>query len=250
MNNKVGFIFTTRDRINLTKQILQELDQPDSHFDLIWIDGSKRREAKKLPMQTIFKHCNFVKAYYNTTGPDHVIAFGLRALLNEGYEYCGIIENDICLEKGWFTRMMRLFDEGRRDGFRVGAVTLRTMESRVLEIREYERYALMWNLGAAITLFSQETARIIYNVCYDEKYNVDAKGLRKFYKQRFGVDLKKDKKYWELFMDEKNRPLGYDWGYAMEIQKKRRGDFYSLAPIPSMAFNRDEDIAKYRTKYL
>jgi hypothetical protein len=75
------------------------------------------------------------------------------------YPFCGLIETDIQLARGWFAALMGLFDKGAADGLAVGAATVRAFEQRVLLKRP--GYAVLMNIGAGMILLTREAARLI-----------------------------------------------------------------------------------------
>ena len=158
MNNsapKVGFAFSSKDRVELSRRSLQSIDS-DGGFDLIWIDGSTSEEGRRLPESTNLRNTRLVELHLDVKGgPDVAIRFGLRRLLALGYDYCGLIENDIEFVPGWFSRLMQLFKLGEIDGLQVGAATTRTFLSRTLTIQS--QYARLWNIGAGVVLFTRES---------------------------------------------------------------------------------------------
>ena len=237
--SKVGFAFSTKDRVEFTLRSLASIDA-DSGFDLIWVDGSDTPEGKALPECVKLRRSRLVEVHHNVTGgPDNAIRFGLTRLLNAGYEYCGLIENDVEFRPGWYAKLMQLFELGSSDGLRVGSATVRTIESRVLI--PTPQYVLMWNVGAGMALFAREAARIVLATYRP----ANAKTLSKYYMEAFGADLR-DK--WELWMDAPDRQLGCDWAYAMQLH---RYGFYSLGSVPSLAFHMDFDLEMaFRTSYV
>lgn len=242
---KVGFMFSTKDRVEFTFRSLRDIDT-ESGFDLIWIDGSKTQEGKGLPKKAEFCNCSLVETHYGIVGGStKAIIFGLNRLLHLGYDYCGIIENDVGFKQGWFPKLMGLFDVGKKNGLKVGAVTVRTMASRVLA---YEPdYAIMYNVGAGMVLFTAEAARIVLDNIYcsiKKGFRINAQLLKKFYKEKYGVDLTT---VYEVWMGKVNRSLGYDWAYAMELDKC---NLISLGSIPFMAYSLDCNVAKYQTCYV
>jgi hypothetical protein len=210
-------------------------------FDLIWVDGSTTPEGRALP-HTVKPH-NFriaevyqdfrprypdpLKRFPGTLGSDLAIVFGMGRLLDAGYDYCGIIENDVSFEPNWLPRLMELFDLGARDGFKVGAATARSIATRVMFRRP--GYLAMWNIGAGMVLFSREAARITMRT-YS---NSSAKKLARIYKKTFGIDLRD---VWELWNDQKDRRLCPDWQFSSHLYEH---GFASLGTIPSLAFNID-----------
>ena len=135
--SRVAFLFTTKDRPDLTLRSLRSIDLCGG-FDLIWVDGSTTAAGKAFPHSVHLKNCRIAELHQGvrprrtdkrfrrlatTLGSDTAIHFGMSRALELGYDYCGIIENDIEFQPGWFPKLMELVDLGRRDGFEVGAVT-------------------------------------------------------------------------------------------------------------------------------
>jgi len=238
-NPKVGFVFSTKDRLNFTLRSLASIDT-DSGFDLMWVDGSDTSEGKALPQSVKLRNCRLVEVHYDIKGgPDNAIRFGLRRLLDLGYDYCGLIENDIELKPDWFPKLMELFKLGRRDGLSVGAATVGTIGSRILIRRP--KYLIMWNMGARMVLFTRQAARIVLATYRP----VNAQTLHKFYMDKFGIDLGD---IWELWMDKTDRELGCDWAYAMQMYDY---GFSSLGSIISLASNIDFDFeTTFRALYV
>lgn len=236
---KVGFVFSTKDRVDYTRHSLASLGTCDG-FDLVWVDGSDSPEGRALPESVKTQYCRIVEVHHDVKGgPDAAIRFGLKRLLELGYEYCGLIENDIRFEPGWFPRLMELFQFGAEEHLNVGAATVFSLESRVMIHRP--RYAFMWNMGACMVLFTREAARIVL-ATYRA---VGSSDLVRFYSCTFGVDLRR---VWELMMDQPDRRLGCDWAYAMCLYKC---GLISLGTLPSMAIDMDHDFEKhFRTTYV
>lgn len=235
---KVGFVFSTKDRVNLSIDSLHSIDT-EGGFDLIWVDGSDTAQGKFLPDTFKFYNCKLSEVHRNIKGgPDKAIRFGLKRLMDLGYDYCGLIENDIVFKHGWYSQLMRVFELGKKDGLQVGAVTARTVDNGVLVYRP--QYGIMWNTGAGMVLFTREAANIVLST-----YGiVTAKKLSRFYSNLLGDNLQNR---WALWMDRKNRLLGCDWAYNMRLYKY---GLVSLGIIPSMAVNIDQNISDTRTFYV
>jgi hypothetical protein len=229
---KVGFVFSTKDRVDFTLRSLASIDT-DSGFDLIWVDGSNTCEGKAVPESVTLRKARLLEIQYNVGGgPDSAIGFGLRRLLNLGYDYCGLIENDVLFQPGWFYKLMNLFEAADEYGFTVGAATVRNVESRVLLYRQ--QYTINWNVGAGMILFTRKAARVVL-ATYGP---TTARKLAAFYRARFGIDLGN---VWELWMDQEDRYLGCDWAYCMHLFSH---GMISVGSIPSMASNIDCDMEK------
>lgn len=236
---KIGFVFSTKDRVELSRRSLTSVDT-EPGVDLLWIDGSDGEEGRALPRSFRFQNCRLLGVHEGVGGgPDPAIRLGLGRLLALGYDYCGLIENDIVLAPGWRRRLLDLFDFGARDGLRVGAATVRTFASRVLFFRP--RYAVMWATGAGLILFSREAADVVLRTYA----STTAARVARFYRRRFAVDLS-DR--WELRMGQEDRELGCDWAYTLQLY---RYGLTSLGAIPSAAVNIDADLEQaLRTSYV
>ena len=250
---RVAFLFTTKDRPDLTLRSLRSIELCRG-FDLIWIDGSTSPAGKEFPHSVQLKNCRIVEIHQGvrprhtdkrfrrlatTLGSDTAIHFGMSRALELGYDYCGIIENDIEFQPGWFPKLMELFDLGRRDGFEVGAVTARSMTTRVMAYQP--QYLVMWNVGAAMVLFTRKAAQIVMAT-----YAIDRSvALAHFYKKNFGVDYGD---VWELWYDKPSRDLAPDWAFAKYLYKY---GMVSLGTLPSLASNIDMDIrSECRSSYV
>lgn len=228
---RIGFAISTRERTDLTRQVLPALDC--GGFDLIWCDGSKTAEGRAFASREHFKKTPLIEINHDVTGgPDAAIQFSLKRLLALGYDYVGLIENDITLQPGWLDAMLDAWRAAEKDGFKVGAVTARTAASRVLA--RAENYSVQWNLGAGMSLFSRTGAEAVL-----ADYQVtNAKTIHEFFRANFAVDLSDA---WELFMHQPDRGLGADWHYAASMLKR---GLVSLGVVPNMAQNIDVDFEK------
>jgi len=155
--NRVAIAFSTRDKTEQVKCVVEPLLQPDK-FALFWSDGSKTQAGECFALGCSAAHqvtCNV------RGGADTVIAFNLTQMLQHSsrYEFCGLVEDDVLLPSDWFDRTMALFEQGRQDGLEVGAVSARCYEDRILVQRD--GYALMHNSGAGMVIFSRRAAELI-----------------------------------------------------------------------------------------
>ena len=160
--NRVAIAFSSKDRVELTKRTIEPLLQPDK-FDLHWIDGSKTDEGRQLLSEY---DGQYHMAHHEVIGGScRAIVYALTEMLKYGvgdgtrYEYVGLVENDVLLDKDWLEPTMSLFERGRKDGFEVGTVSARTYEDRVLIQRD--GYAVMHNIGAGCQIFTRKAAEII-----------------------------------------------------------------------------------------
>jgi hypothetical protein len=235
----VGFVFSTKDRVHLSLRALSALDRCGG-FDVIWVDGSVTPEGRSLPKAIRLKNANLVEIHEGITGgPDAAIQFGLMRLLELGYAHCGLIESDVLLHSGWFAILMDLFEKGRREGLAVGAVTVKTLASRVLYYRK--DYAILWSVGASMILFTRKAAKIVL-LTYRR---TTSREVAAFYQQRFGKRLDG---VWELGRDVEDRELGTDWNHMVELY---RHGLVSIGSIPARMDKMDSDLfAVARTHFV
>jgi glycosyltransferase involved in cell wall biosynthesis/ADP-heptose:LPS heptosyltransferase/predicted Zn-dependent protease len=228
LKNRIGFALSTMERMDFTEKILPGLDC--GGFDLIWCDGSKTSEGKAFASARHFKKTPLVEIVFDVRGgPDAAIQFSLKRLLAKGYDYVGLIENDIQLKPGWLEAMMAAWRAAQKDGFEIGAVTARTAASRVLT--RGTGYTVQWNLGAGMSLFSRAGAEAVLA----DYQLTNAKQIHEFYLSRVGMDLSGA---WELFMEKPDRGLGADWYFAAAMLKK---GLVAVGVVPNHAENIDVD---------
>jgi hypothetical protein len=244
--DRLGFSFSTKDRYLFTLQSLQNLDT-EGGYDLIWNDGSNEPGVPALARNYKFKNANLVEVNYGVTGgAEAAVCFGLSRLLKLGYDYIGLIENDILFRPGWFSELLKLFSQGAEDGIVCGSATARSFESHVLEYRS--GYAVQSDIGAGMVLFSREAAEIIM-----EKYSnpsslqMTTHSWQKFYADHFGIDLRTFSPFW-AYPPEKAFPCTLDWGYTPSLYLR---GYASLSTIPSYATDLEFDVETFfHTKYV
>ena len=234
-----AFAYSTKDRTDLTLQTLPSVDV-DNRFDVLWFDGSSSQEGRKLPGQFEFKSSPLREVHFDVTGgPDVAIMTALHRMVDAGYDYCGLIENDILLGEGWFDAILAALKSAQRDGLPVGAVTARTIDSRVLFHRP--EFAVMWNLGAGMALFTREAAEIILR----DYATTASDWLSSRWKKGAGITLGDD--IWELHMQQNRRGLGVDWTFAARLMEH---GLSCIGTLPNVARNVDMDVeSEYKTKY-
>jgi hypothetical protein len=155
--NKVAISIQTCDKVDLTRQSLPPLWQPDK-FDLFWCDGSKTPEGVEYFERN--KGINRQKTRV-TGGADAAIAWKLSTMLNakENYTHIGLLENDVLLSPDWLEPTLALFDRGKADGMDIGAVSPRSYVDRILCQRV--GYGICHNIGAGAVIFTREAAEIV-----------------------------------------------------------------------------------------
>ncbi len=200
--NKVAIGFSTRDRVELSKQSIEPLLLPNK-FDLLWSDGSNTETGRAF---TLEEGRPVMSIYQNVTGgADAAIVFNLTTMLAQPgrrvgasfkgalysyeyaldgqYDYVGLCENDALLSPDWFEPTMALFEQGAKDGLEVGAVSARCYTERILVQRD--GYALMHNLGAGQVIFSRKAAELVLQN-YRTGWTVEN---RRTFMQLSGIDL-------------------------------------------------------------
>jgi hypothetical protein len=244
--DRIGFSFSTRDRYLFTLQTIQSLDS-EGGFDLIWNDGSKETGVPALAGNYKFKNARLVEVNYGVTGgADRAICFGLSRLLGLGYDYVGLIENDILFRPGWFSALMQLFTRGARDGIVCGSATARSFESHVLEYRD--GYGVQADIGAGMVLFSRSAAEVIVeNYSKPSSLQMTTHLWWKFYADVFGLDLRDFAPFWAL-PPEQPYPCTLDWGYTPSLYLR---GYASLSTIPSYATDLEFDVETFfHTRYV
>ena len=238
--DKIGFAFSTKDRTSFTKSTLDSIDQ-EKGFDIVWVDGSVTEGGKNLPKNYEFKNVHLAEYHSNVSGgPDVAIQYGLKRLLDLGYDYCGLIENDIIFQPDWFKNLVELFSLSASDGIVAGAVTIRNFETRVIEYKK--DYTINWNIGAGMILFTREAAQLVV----DNYKNLATTGLgmRHSYGKLLGIDLKNNK---ELFKGRVDYFLSLDYSFDRILCKN---GFSSIGSIPSLVSDLEFDMADYGLKYV
>lgn len=239
--SRIGFCFNSKDRVQFTVPTLASIDT-DAGFDLIWADGSDTPEGKRLPYESKLKNARLVEIHSDVRGgPDRAICFGLRRLLDLGYDYCGLIENDMVFEPGWFEKLKALFELAAAEGIVCGAATVRGYQSRVLEYRD--KYFLCWNVGAGMVLFSRAAAQLILDQYDSLQTTVHSHYM--LYARMFGVDLRGT---WELKAKAPDRRLGFDWGFSPFLYQH---GYASIGSVPSLARDLQFDVVPFLgTRYV
>jgi len=240
--DRIGFSLSSKDRLAYTLRTVQALDA-EGGFDLIWNDGSDRAEVPDLSRYFQFRNARLVETNYGVRGgPDSAICFGLRRLLELGYDYIGLIENDVVLRPGWLATLLSLFDLAAAEGVVVGAASVLGYKSRVLEYRQ--GYSIDWARGAAMVLFSRPAAQLLL-----QRYStlrLSNCEIRGFYAQRFGVALHVPE--WCVGSQWMDGPLSMDWSYAPLLYQH---GYACVGSVPSMAHDLEFDVQKVmRTDYV
>jgi hypothetical protein len=178
----VAIAFSTKDRVELTKQTLPK---PTTDFDLFWIDGSSTQLGQdfisEAPDHPSHKRFTNVQG-----GADAAIVFALTTMLTDpkNYDYVGLWENDVLLRDGWFQPTMDLFEKYHGlVSLEVGAVSARAYVDRVLIQRT--GFSAMLNLGAGHVIFTREAAELIL-ANYRTGYWTDTRAI---FEHVSGIDI-------------------------------------------------------------
>ncbi len=244
--DRVGFSFSTRDRYLFTLQTLKSLDT-EGGFDLIWNDGSTEPGVPALARNYKFQSAKLVEMNFAVTGgPERAVCFGLSRLLELGYDYVGLIENDILFRPGWFSSLMRLFSLGAADGIVCGSATARSFESNVLEYRA--GYGVHCDTGAGMVLFYRPAAQIIMDLYSNpESLRMTTHSWQKFYADLFGLDLRTFAPFW-AYPPDRAFPRTLDCGYTPSLYLN---GYASLGTTPSYATDLEFDLETFfHTKYV
>lgn len=226
--DRVGFALSSKDRVDFTRQTLEAMDV-DGGYDLIWNDGSDDPEARALPGIFPFRNARLAEVNYDVRGgPDRSICFGLERLIQLGYDYVGLIENDVVMQPGWFPRLMNLFALAAADGIACGAATVRSYEGRVMEHRA--GYSLNWGTGAGMILFARPAAEVILHQY--PRLQMSTASIMRFYARLFRIDLNMCVQNKEGKWIRQDSRLTLDWGYTPMLYMH---GYASVGSIPALA---------------
>ncbi len=240
--SKIGFSLSTRDRFVFTMRTIKSLDA-EGGFDLVWNDGSERNEVPELSRFFAFRNARLAEVNYGVKGgADAAICYGLRRLLELGYDFVGLVENDMLLAPGWLAAMRDAFETAANEGVVVGAVSALGYQSRVLEYRK--NYSIDWARGAALVLFTREAAQLVL-----ENYSrleMSSQQIRGFYAEQFGVALHVPE--WAVGGRWMDGPMTLDWGFA---PLQYANGYACVGTIPSFATDLEFDVRLVlRTDYV
>jgi hypothetical protein len=228
LGDRVGFALSSKDRVDFTRQTLEGMDA-DGGYDIVWNDGSDGAEARALPGIFPFRNARLAEVNYDVRGgPDRSICFGLQRLIQLGYDYVGLIENDVVMQPGWFPRLMNLFALAAADGIACGAATVRSYEGRVMEHRA--GYSVNWGTGAGMILFARPAAEVILHQY--PRLQMSTASIMRFYARLFKVDLNMCVQNGEGKWIQQDSRLTLDWGYTPMLYMH---GYTSVGTIPSLA---------------
>ena len=224
--NRIAIAFSSKDRPELTRRTIEPLLQPDK-FDLLWMDGSKTDEGLKFFQG--FDSTGVTKVGMYGGSCRYIVAALTQMLANPGYDYVGLVENDVLLDPDWFEPTMALFGSGDAAGLCVGAVSARNYEDRVLIQRD--GCSINHNLGAGQIIFTREAAELIL-----QQYRTGMSSEnRRVFSIVSGVDIAG---FWAFRGSD--HMLTADWAWEQQLLKQ---GLCSLALMPAKA-EQLEDIAR------
>ena len=227
--SRIAFSLPTKDRVQETKVTLATLDT-ERGFDVIWVDGSETPDGKALVDQYEFRNIRLIEAHKDMKGKEYAGYFGLDRLFDLGYDYFGLIENELAFEPGWFDRLLQLFQLAAEDGLAVGAATVRSYNGRVMEYRP--SYTINWILGAGCVLYSSAAYQLIQNM----RGTMTARSVRRFYAETLGIDLGE-----AIFRGRPDRIMGADWTHGTRWCEN---GLVAVGSIPSLAHDLILDVRR------
>lgn len=216
---RLAIAYNTMNKVELTKQTFPVLR--DGQHALLWADGSTDPEA----LDYFERHANRATEVYPNVrgGADAGIAHSLTRLLQHpaNYTHVGLVEADVMLDTDWQAPTMALFEQGTTDGLRVGAVSARSYEDRILFQRD--QYAVMFNLGAGMIVMTRDAAQIVLTTFATGWWPT----IRRVFAQLSGIDLAA----YACFRGNEQFTTS-DWQYDMQLAKH---GYASLALTPAKA---------------
>lgn len=219
----IAICFSTKDRVAFSKTTLPALLKENDKFDLFIVDGSQTEEGRAYALDLNTRkgiagvHCNV------TGGADVAIVYALSFMLERGYEYLGLVENDVLLSDGWYERISDMLLSTTN----VGSVSARCYEDRVLEYGK--NAALMSNIGAGMVVFTRPGAEAVLDY-----YRNGSLNEYKFWPHYFYNKAVKNPH--EITDPNAQYQMTADWFF--ESSMMARG-LISVACVPTMARSTD-----------
>jgi hypothetical protein len=230
--NKIAIAFSSKGRFDLTDKTLIPLLAHD--VDVFWIDGTPPGPERDKSFEFYECFSGLKEIHRNVGGgPDAAIQYALNHLYLLGYEYIGLLENDVLLQPGWFEKTMGLFDT---PGLDVGAVSARCLQNRIL--KPMNGFAIMSNVGAGNIIFRREMAQLIlWNYLQPQLWM-----LQMVFDHKTGIPYPiptavKRRENWQAHLPAV--VMSCDWWFEAVMLAH---DHYTLAPTPSMAIDLDPKV--------
>jgi len=165
--SRIGFMVRTRDRTELTQQTLPPLLTVNG-IDVYWIDGSVEAEGLALANTAYRALPGLCEVHTGISiGLIRSFIYGIKQLIENEYEFIGLIDGDVLLQPGWFEAMCALYERGKKDGLHVGAVSARAIDDRILVPRD--GYAVMANVGGGMVMLRRE---VFLEIMLDESDSI------------------------------------------------------------------------------
>jgi hypothetical protein len=228
--NKIAIAFSSKNRFELSMQTLPMLLAEDG-IDVFWIDGSDPTPKRDEFLAAGERHTALKEIHTGVGGgPDMAIQYGLQLLFARGYDFIGLLENDVQLQTGWLERVMALFET---PGMLVGAVSARCYQNRIL--KPMDGFAVMANVGAGNIIFRRDMVPIV--LC--EYRRPMLWELRMVFKSTTGIDYPIPSLFKKTDPEMKNfwvYDLSPDWWFEGVL---RGHGWNTLAPTPSLATDLD-----------
>lgn len=237
--DRVAFVFSTKDRVDFSLRSLASIDT-EPGFDIVWIDGSETAAGKALPARYPFRHATLKEVHVGVGGgPSAAIIFGLRRLFELGYDFCGLIENDVVLQPQWFSTLRGLFARTATDGLAVGAATVNHSDNQVMEYRA--GYSINWGVGAATVLLSRAATRLILN---EYPWGQTVRKIHRFFGETLGIDICS---HWDLYGGHLDGKASPDNCFSLVLY---RHGLATIGSVPALAVNLDFDPASVHTTWV
>ncbi|HEU0117484.1 MAG TPA: hypothetical protein VFR09_02520 [Alphaproteobacteria bacterium] len=234
------------DRVELSRKTLPSLFN-EKDIDVYWLDGSRTEEGKAFAATELQDYPGLCEVHTGINyGSMRSYLYGVRILIERGYEYLGFHENDVELLPGWFQTTFNLFQRGTQDGLNVGTVSPRCIADRVLVPRD--GYSVMGNVGAGMVMMHKD---VFLKLANDESRaaldnpQFKMSDIRQAFLDLTGTIYPVN---WRMKRDLEGGEFApgtaLDWMYSndwwWEVILLKFG-MVALAPTPSMAHNIDEE---------
>ena len=244
--SKIGVSVRTMDRSEISAETIPAL-LAEKDIDVFWMDGSREKEGQAFAANRYRNMPGLCEVHRSVTnGVIGSFIYGVKTLIENGYEYLCFMDGDVFLEPNWLEKTMELYDRGHKEGLNVGFVSPRCFEDRILVPRD--GYAVMGNLGAGMTMMARDVFLKLTedeSKCVLDNPSVKMSDIKRHFMEATGVEYPVN---WRMKKDllEKEVPKGAyidwqqscDWWWEVVLLKY---GMVALAPTPSMAFNIDEE---------
>jgi len=223
-----GVIYSTKNRCEFSaRTALAALSESDC--DGFWLDGSNTTEGREFPFSIADRLPALREIHRGVDGgPDRAIIYGLSYLLERGYKYLALVENDVLLTPDWLPTAIAAMQRASADGLRVGAATVRTYDRRILFVRP--GYAVMFNIGAGMLVLTREAAEAVLATYRTTSY----KEIARICKRMTDGEISQ--------ICERSLRDGYiysaDWFFDFALMQL---GFASVGSLPARAHNIDSD---------